>query len=307
MTLNPDAPVMLVGSCFADNIRQRMRQCLWRAENPFGTLFNPLSIARVLGNMLDDDGESDFCKSLFQADGIWRSWMFDSHIAFPTREECLAAYRELRRVCHATLQQAEALFVTFGTSFCYFLKTGNHLVANCHKQSSALFERRRVSVKEIADEWNNLLKRLWTTYPNLQVIFTVSPVRHVRDGFVDNSRSKAVLLLAVEDLCSNHTQCGYFPAYEIVNDDLRGYRFYASDLVHPSPEAVEYVWEKLIDTYFSDTRRQLLMEGEKLYRRLTHRLIIAESESSRRFTADTQALAESFYLHHPTHLQSDEI
>lgn len=300
-------PVVLLGSCFADNISAKMKSCLWEAENPLGTLYNPLSIASALsvclgfvGNESTGDGSGSvegfgedrdrdmsaqlmsFEESLFKAGGMWRSWLFDSKMSAESREDVVYAFEERCRHLDALLSRAEVLFVTFGTAWCYYI--GRKLVANCHKQPAAMFERRRLSVREIVDTWRDLRDRLRERYPRLQVVFTVSPVRHLKDGFEGNARSKAILQLAVEELCGGVSSggrggevsqgvegCYYFPAYEIVNDDLRDYRFYASDLVHPSEEAVEYIWEKFKEMYMDEKGVQRLKEGESISRGLGHR------------------------------------
>ncbi|MDE6796349.1 MAG: GSCFA domain-containing protein, partial [Muribaculaceae bacterium] len=295
--IDPSKPTVLLGSCFADNIAARMRGCLWEAENPLGTLYNPLSIATALEvalEMMEDledkenvsiekrgskevseweavavdeeksigeiKGGRRFEESLFEAGGMWRSWLFDSKMSAEVVEDVRFAFVEKSRRLHSLLSKAEVMFVTFGTAWCYYLSdssslsyslSGNngYLVANCHKQPSAMFERRRLNVREIVEVWKDLVAKLKERYPQLRIVFTVSPVRHLKDGFEGNARSKAILLLATEELCNALDNCYYFPAYEIVNDDLRDYRFYASDLVHPSEEAVEYIWEIFKETY----------------------------------------------------------
>lgn len=284
--IDPNKPAVLVGSCFADNMGGKMRSSLWEAENPFGTLYNPLSIATALDVALEtvekmenkmltgirENGCRRFEESLFEGDGLWRSWLFDSKMSAETADDVRDAFIERCLRLHSMLSEGEVLFVTFGTSWCYYLAGGkDYLVANCHKQPAAMFERRRLSVGEITSVWRNLIMKLQERYPHLKVVFTVSPVRHLKDGFEGNVRSKAILLLATEELCDTSDRCFYFPAYEIVNDDLRDYRFYASDLVHPSDEGVEYIWEIFKQTYIDDAGLRRLKEGEAIRRGLEHR------------------------------------
>lgn len=274
-TLNPNRPTVLVGSCFADNILGRMQVCRAQAVNPFGVLFNPLSIARAINLALSND-ETEVHNSIFEKDGIYHSWLFDS--GFSSRDRFITGKRiaEALALFREKISSAEALFVTFGTAWCYFLNTKNNPVAaNCHKQPQELFTRRRISGDEIFEVWKPLLAKLRTVNPDLRVIFTVSPVRHLKDGFVENSRSKATLILAVEELCRAFDYCSYFPAYEIINDDLRDYRFYAADLAHPSEQAVDYIWEVFQSTYYDASARQILKDGERATRRERHRPIIS--------------------------------
>lgn len=293
MTLDPRRPVVMTGSCFADNISARMRAALWQAENPFGTLYNPLSIARVLRTaLLDSEGEERFRRSLFESQGMVRSWLFDSRFAAERSDDCCIAFNRASSRIRELLGRAQAMCVTFGTSWCYFL--GDEVVSNCHKQPAAIFERRRITVGEIVNVWEGLIGDIRKLYPELQFIFTVSPVRHMKDGFAGNSHSKAVLLLAVEELCSRMAGCHYFPAYEIMNDDLRDYRFYASDLVHPSDEGVEYIWEKFRETFLDEAGERRVKEGESIERALGHRplpnAIVEPSEQ--RVTAERERREE---------------
>lgn len=321
--IDPSHPTVLLGSCFADNMAMRMRSCLWEAENPMGTLYNPLSIAAALEialetvDMLTNNANcfwgktnegtisindknvteiirginqlkgtdltslkacSRFEESLFEGNGLWRSWLFDSKLAAETDGDVRLAFIERSLHLHSLLSRAEVLFVTFGTSWCYYLSNASdysvntdYLVANCHKQPASSFIRSRLEIEEIVEKWSQMLDFLKGRYPELKVVFTVSPVRHLKDGFAGNSQSKAILLLAVEKLCEKNAQGFYFPAYEIVNDDLRDYRFYASDLVHPSDEAVEYLWEIFKETFIDDKGLRWLKEGEAIRKGLEHR------------------------------------
>ncbi|MCM1489817.1 MAG: GSCFA domain-containing protein [Muribaculum sp.] len=275
LVLDPGHPVVLVGSCFASNIAEKMRECRWNAFNGVGTLYNPLSIAKVLDLLVFAGDSAEIVKdSLFRSEGYVHSWLFDSHFSRMSESECLAEIERVGKALVETLENAQTLIVTFGTSWCYFLnEKENYVVANCHKMPQSMFTRRRVSVEEISPLWIDLCGRLKKRFPDLSIMFTVSPVRHLKDGFEGNARSKAMLLLAVEEICGNVEDAMYFPAYEIVTDDLRDYRFYASDLVHPSEQAVEYLWEIFIGTFLDENGEQMLKEGSKAYKRLNHRPI----------------------------------
>lgn len=275
LTLDPSRPVALIGSCFADNMARKMRECQWEAFNGAGTLYNPISIAKVLDLILfDDDWEQNLKDSLFESEGYVHSWLFDSHFSRKSEEELVSTVGGMRISLRNLLEDARTLIVTFGTAWCYFLdEKPDYVVANCHKMPQSLFSRRRVSIETIVDVWTGLCKKLNEKYPNLKLIITVSPVRHLKDGFEGNSRSKAALLLAVEEICERVGDAIYFPAYEIVTDDLRDYRFYASDLVHPSDQAVEYIWEIFCKTFLDAKGENLLKDGSKAYKRMNHRPI----------------------------------
>lgn len=293
MMLDPEQPVVLLGSCFTDNIGERMRRCRWKAfPNITGTLYNPASIARILDLVcMWTDPFQVIEKSLVERDGLWTSWLTDSGCTTYSKSETKEhVFNRLRRL-REKLSGASTLIVTFGTAWVYSLAEEPwDIVANCHKFPADTFERRRLSVDEIVGMWEGILSILAITCPNLKVIFTVSPVRHLKDGFEGNSRSKATLQLACEGLCHRHGNTDYFPSFEIMNDDLRDYRFYASDMVHPSEEAVEYIWEKFQGRYLSEASRALLKEGEKVTKRLNHRPIVHGDSEYARYMASRHEL-----------------
>lgn len=301
-TLDPGHHVMMLGSCFADNMRQKMRSGLWRAENPLGTLYNPLSIERAIRLCLNPgDYLGNFTPTVFQgADKIYHTWLFDSKISASSKLETKENFDYIAREFRKDISDTQALFVTFGTGWCYFLKdTPDFVVANCHKQPADLFVRRRLTVEEIVDCWERLVKDLIAINPSMRIVFTVSPVRHVNDGLEGNARSKAVLLLAVEELCARLKCCSYFPAYEIVNDDLRDYRFYASDLVHPSDQAVEYIWEIFRATYLDSDGEKLLKEGERIMKACSHRPLIGSEYEKSLYRLKVQEQYAEFLNAHP--------
>lgn len=301
--LEPFQPVMMVGSCFADSMAERLRGCLWRAERPLGTLYNPASIESslrltALGDI--DEALDRFRLTMFEAGGVWRSWMFDTKMVSDAARQLEEQFRQCCAEVRDLLHRGSVLYVTFGTAWCYRLMTSalipGEIVANCHKQPAALFERARLDVKEIVDNWRRLISDLREHYPGLRIVFTVSPVRHVKDTLHGNALSKAILLLAVQELCDSVADCSYFPAYEIMTDDLRDYRYYASDLVHPGEQGVEYIWEHFKATYMDSAARVAAEQGEKVYRRLNHRPLIptrarleAEREAVRSLVADFAA------------------
>jgi hypothetical protein len=275
--LDPERPVVMLGSCFSENIAGRMRACLWQAENPLGTLYNPLSIARTLAVTLgiDCDSVAEFSDTLFVSNGVNHSWLFDSKLSSTNSQECMARFEEKRVALDSLLKLAEVMFVTLGTAYCYYLaEKQDYPVANCHKMPADIFTRRRLSIDEIVDCWIDIIGKLKVRYPQLRIVFTVSPVRHLKDGFHGNQLSKATLQLAVDRICAATECCSYFPAYEILQDDLRDYRFYASDLVHPSEQGVEYIWEKFRETYIDAAGEAKLKAGEKECKRRAHRPII---------------------------------
>lgn len=312
--LNPEQSVVLIGSCFTDYIGERMRTCRWAAyPNITGTLFNPSSIAKTLEIACTWENPFEVIKdSLANRDQLWMSWLTDSGCTTYSKRD--TDDRVFNRFFHLrkNLSKAYTLIVTFGTAWIYELTARpGYVVANCHKFPADTFTRRRLTTKEIVAEWTTLIKLLAEKYPDIRIILTVSPVRHLKDGFEGNSRSKAILQLACEEICERCPTAEYFPSYEIVNDDLRDYRFYSSDMVHPSPEAVDYIWEKFQDRYLTKASRALLAEGEKITKHLNHRPIMYGGSELAEYMASLQHSEaidryNAFMKAHPTMLYIDE-
>lgn len=254
-----------------------MKDSGWPAlVNPCGVVYNPVSMAVIFQLALTHRSlRRDIIESSITTrdDGIYVSWFMGSSVRGTTPEECAD------RVCEAIdrleegIEGADALVLTFGTSDVWILSGTDRAVGNCHKHPAAEFERRRAGIDEIVGVWRQIVSALRARNPELKVIFTVSPRRYLGDGFADNSRQKAVLLLACEQLAEGKS-IYYFPSYEIMNDDLRDYRFYAKDLLHPSDMAIDYIWEKFRETYLDAEGETRLRALEKEARRRAHRPIL---------------------------------
>ena len=262
--------VMLVGSGFSDNMGHyfdvhRFDVC----SNPFGVLFNPISIDRALRFMLQPD-LFDKNRYFYKYRDLWVSFAHHGRFSKESYEEFEAEIDRSLQECSDFLHKTRYLFVTFGTAFCYKFIPRDLIVSNCHKIPNHQFERIRLDVKKIVSQWNSTLKLLKDAIPDMKVIFTVSPVRHLGDGAHENTLSKSELLLAVDKLVDNENTF-YFPAYEYLMDDLRDYRFYSKDLCHPNDMAVSYLEEKLAEAFFSPETREQMVEIEKENRFLNHR------------------------------------
>ena len=259
--------LLLLGSCFAAEMARRLSAAKFRtACNPTGTLFNPASIAALVRRAAS--GTPPRADELHRsADGCRFHYgtgtLFDS----PDPEAALNGIRDALALCGRELARCDRLVVTFGTAWVYVLRTTGEIVANCHRQPQSEFVRRRLTVQEIVDEWSELLE---PTLRDKRIILTVSPIRHLADGLPGNAASKAVLRLAAEELAERFDRAEYFPAFELLTDDLRDYRFYAEDLVHPSAQAVEYVWEKFAATAFTAQTRERLAAVEEIVRTARH-------------------------------------
>ena len=280
--------LMVMGSCFATHIGGRLSQMKWQAEvNPFGVLYNPQSIAQALTMLASRCALTEEELTLFPNEG-WSTWMHHSSFSCLERSEALALINTRMEQASQMLLNADTLIITFGTAWVYRLRETGQTVGNCHKMPERLFIRQRLSADEIIEEYAALLERLWSANPKLRIIFTVSPVRHLKDTLHGNQLSKSTLLLAVDALCQRFPEKSYyFPAYEIVIDELRDYRFYADDMAHPSPQAVEYVWDRFVEHCTDAEAQRFMAQWTKVVKALEHRPFRPDSPQYRSFIAQT--------------------
>ena len=252
--------ILMLGSCFSDEIGAQMQQRYLQVTcNPFGTLYNPLSIAQAL-TMTE-------VPELVEHEGLWHSMAHHGSFSRASKEETEQAVRASIKTMQQALNEASVVIVTFGTAWVY--EMNGEIVGNCHKLPERCFVRRRLTVEEIVDAWKPILEK----YSDKHWLFTVSPIRHIKDGLHENEISKATLLLALEAISHQHSAISYFPSYEIVLDELRDYRFYADDLVHPSSLAVNYIWERFVDTYCTNQTKNELVLQHKRWKHEHHRLL----------------------------------
>ncbi len=275
--------IMLLGSCFAEHIGSRLKECHFSVDvNPFGILYNPFSIASSLNRLLD---ATPFVKEdLFQEGNLWHSFAHHSSFSHTNQELCLQQINRRFLPASENLRTIDYLILTWGTAWVYTQFGSQVIVANCHKLPASYFEHRRLSVEEMCHMWCPLLDRLFSLNSKLKLLLSVSPVRHLQDGVHSNQISKSALMLFTDELCRIYPdRCAYFPAYEIVLDELRDYRFYNIDMVHPSPQAIAYVWEKFSETYFDEETKIVVREWDGLLRALRHRPLIPDKEAYRQF------------------------
>ncbi len=269
-----------IGSCFAERIGQRLQNSKFKIENnPLGTLFNPASVADALERIAGGKEVSE--SDLFLGGDLWSSYDFHGSFSALSAKEAVEKMNSAVRVTNAALQSADRVIITFGTARVY--EKDGRVVANCHKQPSREFVRRELSCEEIVERFDALLKG---ALRDKQVLFTVSPVRHVADGLVENFRSKATLRVAIEELLRRNDSAYYFPSYEILTDDLRDYRYYAEDMIHPSEVAVEYIWQKFTQAHFTDKAMQTLSCVERICAAAAHRPVNPTSAAHRKFCED---------------------
>jgi hypothetical protein len=268
--LSLSSRVVALGSCFAETFGNRLSQNKVRTTvNPFGTIFQPLSLFGLLEKALRGDGPDE--RLFLRRDGRWVSFEAHSAVWGRTPEELTAVFREKLQTLRADLLAADVLLLTLGTAWAYRLTEPPAYVANNHKQPAARFERDLLSVKDVCKAFAELNSPFSILHSQLKIVLTVSPVRHGRDGLMDNAVSKSVLRVACHYLTQDFPNVSYFPAYELLLDDLRDYRFYAPDGLHPSEVAQDYIFGKFAGAAFSDDLKIFVKEWEGIRRALAHR------------------------------------
>lgn len=273
--------LFLAGSCFTEQIGNKLaahKFCI--IDNPHGILFNPVSIAKSMVSYIENKRYTE--ADLFFQDELWGSWDHHTRFSSLSADDCLRKINASQEAAHTFLKGADWLLLTLGSAFVYELEN-KRVVANCHKMPTDKFTKRLLSSEEVITTLDTLVYRLKQFNPTLQVIFTVSPVRHLRDGFVENNRSKATLLNAVHHLTDKFERLSYFPSYELIIDDLRDYRFYAEDMVHPNYAATNYVWEKFLATCIDAPSQELMSEIYKINAAMNHKPFNPTSAAHKNF------------------------
>lgn len=262
--------ILSIGSCFAENIGQRMIDLKYPLlMNPFGILYNPMSILNALNRIQAAEEFTE--EELVKGEGLYHSWFHHGKFSDTNASRALNKINAEIICAKAALDTLDYLIITWGTASVFTLKGTDQVVANCHKFPATDFHRKFLSVEEIVSAYKVLIDHLLIARPALKIILTVSPVRHWKDGAAQNQRSKARLLLAAENLEEAYSNVHYFPSYELLMDDLRDYRFYKNDMLHPSEEAIDYIWKNFSDYGLHSEEETLRKKVYKIYQGLHHR------------------------------------
>ncbi|HEX8333529.1 MAG TPA: GSCFA domain-containing protein [Segetibacter sp.] len=274
--------IMVVGSCFTEHIGGRLDELKFNVlQNPNGIVFDPLSVSSSLISYIQNKQYTG--DDLVYMKEVWQSWQHHSRFSGLVKEDVLQNINASQQAAHAFLKASNWLIITLGSSFSYQLTHTNEPVANCHRAPSQTFNKKLVAIDDIVSSYGYLLNELQKFNSSLKVIFTISPVRHIRDGVVENNRSKARLIEAVHSLVEIYEQAFYFPAYELVIDVLRDYRFYDIDLVHPNYAATEYVFEKFASAFIDEESQSLMGEVKKIVTAFKHKPLQPSSEAHKKF------------------------
>lgn len=283
--INYEDKILLVGSCFSQEISNRLAALKFNVcANPNGIIYDPLSIARSIFSYIENRTLAE--KDLFQQNHLWHSWQHHSSFSGVDKKLVLERINSSQAVAHQYLKEASVLILTFGTAYNYSLKNERVSVANCHKAPADFFNKTLPGIEEMIQEVLRLIAALREFNPALQIIFTVSPVKHIKDGVVENNRSKARLIEMTHTVIDKTKNVFYFPSFEIINDVLRDYRYYKKDLVHPNETAIDYVFENFSNSFFDNSTKDMVIEVKKVIAAVNHKPIFKESEGHKKFISD---------------------
>lgn len=312
LTLDPTASkntiqyhdqIMLLGSCFTENMGAKLQKHLFEVkENPHGILFNPISVIQALQDYIEN--KHYVHSDLFELNDLYNSWHHHTRFSDTTSIAALEKINSAISDAHSYLLVADKLIITLGSAWLYQLSKDapNHeglVVANNHKAPAQWFEKRLMDPIELSLQLQQIVTRLQTFNSKIKIIFTISPVRHLREGLIENNRSKSVLHFAVHDVIAKMSGLEYFPAYEYVIDDLRDYRFYAEDLVHPNYAATNYVWEKFVATYFTEDTQQIMQEVAELQLARQHKPFNKATQAHQTFIKKSLLKSQALQLKYP--------
>ena len=278
-----NSKIMTLGSCFSENIGSKLQNACFEVDiNPYGVLFNPASIAEGIRLLLDKKVFTT--DDLFKHNSLWGSFMHSTLFSDSNPERCLSTINTRLTAAFDNLMQTDYLLLTFGTAWIYKLAESGKVVANCHKVPSGKFQRERLQVAIIVEMYNAIILELKKINPALKIVFTVSPVRHWKDGPTENNISKGILLQAIQEITLAHKNTYYFPAYELVVDELRDYRYYAADMLHPSDVAVDYIFSAFSNAFFDKNTLQCMHEVNQYQNSVSHRPIHTDTIEYEKFT-----------------------
>ncbi len=297
--LNHHARILMMGSCFTENVGRLMERYLFDVSiNPFGVTYNPLSVQKGLEALMHKKAYA--ASDLDQYNNLWFSFDHSTKFSSPDQADAVASINQAFQEAKETLQKAHTLILTWGTSWVYRYKATGSVVCNCHKIPAKEFSRNRLSTEEIVQAYLDLLPSLFEFNPQLKIIHTISPVRHWKDGAHGNQLSKAALLLAGDALQEKFPkQFFYFPSYEIVMDQLRDYRFYAQDMLHTSEQATAFIWDKFRGALLETRSDEIITEVESLRKMMEHSPITTEGDGARQGEIRMQEKLEKFRKKYP--------
>lgn len=290
--------ILLIGSCFSENIGDKFKYYkLDSLQNPFGILFNPKAIEAVLVNAINKKTFLD--DAVFFHNEQWHCFDAHSKLSAPSKEILLSNLNHAIAIAHKKLMKATHLVITLGTAWIYRFLESNTIVANCHKLPQNQFKKELLSIDTIENSLRFIIDLIRFKNPNITIIFTVSPVRHLKHGFVENTRSKSHLLTAVHSVISQTRGLFYFPSYEIMMDELRDYRFYDSDMIHPNQLAMDYIWEKFTQVWLCKDTLKIMDEVDSIQKDLLHKPFNEDSHAHQKFLENLELKKKNIAKKYP--------
>jgi len=292
-----NSKILLLGSCFSENIGNKLSYFKFQSvQNPFGILFHPKAIERLITNAMNEKEYSS--KDLILQNERWHSFDAHSSLSSPDKNELLKNLNTSIKLTNKQLKEASHIIITLGTSWIYrLIETDTH-VANCHKIPQKKFLKEIFTIDKISESLEAIVSLIKSINANVSVLFTVSPVRHLKDGFLENQRSKSHLLAAIHEILKQPDVC-YFPSYEIMMDELRDYRFYAEDMLHPNKIAINYIWNKFFKTWISVDAEKTMQEVETIQKGLQHRSFNPKSKQHQQFLEKLEEKINILQKKHP--------
>jgi len=280
--INYSAKLLLLGSCFAENMGEKFVYFKFQTTiNPFGIIFNPVSIEKLVKRAVNRINFTE--ADVFFHNDLWHSYDVHSECSHSDKEILLKKLNAALEAMHRQIAEVSHIVITYGTSWVYQLKTTGEIVANCHKVPQSEFSKEILSPESIAQSILNTMNLIRQINPEVKFIFTISPVRHTKDGFPENQRSKAHLMTAIHPIVLDNASSNYFPSYEIMMDELRDYRFYADDMLHPSQIAIDYIWIRFFENYVNTDCFATMQEVCNIQKGLAHRPFNPETKSHQQF------------------------
>ncbi|BCY28391.1 GSCFA domain-containing protein [Flavobacterium okayamense] len=281
--------VLLLGSCFAENIGKKFNYYKFQTSvNPFGIIFNTVSLEKLIKRVVEKNYFTE--NDLFYHNDLWHCYEVHSELSNTNKEEFLNNLNSIIDLTNKQITELTHCFITLGTSWVYRNNESSEIVANCHKVPQKEFTKELLSTKQIEESLQNIVTLIHSINPNVKFVFTVSPVRHIKDGFFENNVSKGNLFSAIQNILSHRAESRcYFPSYEIVMDELRDYRFFEKDMLHPNQLAIDYIWEKLSFAYFSSETVKITHEIDSIQKGLAHKPFNPNTESHLKFVNNLQS------------------
>ena len=291
--------IALFGSCFSEHIAEKFDYYKFQKfDNPFGILFHPLAIENLLVNAINNKQYSE--DDIFFLNEQWHCFEAHSKLSNISKEDLLNELNTQIKATHKFLNEASHIIITLGTAWVYKRIETDQFVANCHKVPQKKFQKELLSVDTVAESLDAIVSLIKTLNLEVSIIFTVSPVRHIKDGFVENTQSKSHLIAAIHQIVEPRQHLYYFPSYEIMLDELRDYRFYKEDMLHPNAQAIQYIWEQFHKVWISELANQTLHDVAYIQKGLSHRPFNSESEAHQLFLQklrEKQVQLQSLFHH----------